>query len=388
MEFGLSPDEAKTLEEIHNFLEREVTLQVIEETLRLGSNYGGPEARKVVQKMGAKGWLCPTWPKEYGGLSRSELLRFMILDEMAYMGLPWIFVGINMAGPTILRFGTEEQRRQLLPPIARGEVEYALGYTEPQAGSDLASLEMRAEDKGDHFIVSGQKMFNTHCHIADNHWLAARTDPSAPKHKGISLMIVDLKSPGITVRPMTTMGGWQTNEVFYDDVLVPKKNLIGEMNRGFYYIMTALDFERMFPIGTYRRLFEDLVQYVRETTVDGIPLGKNCLVRQRMAEIATELEGARLLFYNLAFLLDKGQVPSYQASMEKLFATEMAQHLTNAGMQIMALLGQLAYGSKYAPLQGMMEHHYRSAIIDTVVAGTSEIQRNIIALRGLGLPAR
>ena len=388
MEFRFTPEEEKLASEVHDFLEKEVTPELLAETEALGAIYGGPEGRKIVQKMGARGWLCPTWAKEYGGLGTSEMIRFMIVDDMAYMGLPCIFVGANMAGPTILRHGSEEMKKEVLPPIARGEVEYALGYTEPQAGSDLASVEIRAEDKGDYFLLNGQKMFNTHCHVADYHWLAARTDSNAAKHRGISLMVVDLKSPGITIRPLITMAGWQTNEVFYDNVKVPKKNLVGDINRGFYYIMAALDFERMFAMGNYRRLFEELVTFVKETKVDGTTLGKNPIIRQKLAEIAIELEAASLLYYQLAYILDKGEVPNYQASMEKLVGTEVSQHLTNAGMQIMGLYGQLQRDSKWAPLHGKMEHRYRWSIIETVYAGTSEIQRNIIALRGLGLPAR
>ena len=388
MEFRFKPEEEKLLKEINDFLKKEVTPELEDEFYRIGAIYGGPEGRKVCKKMGAKGWLCPTWPKKYGGLETSEMVRFRIINDMIYMRLPAIFVGANMAGPTILRFGNDAMKDQFLPPIARGDVEYALGYTEPQAGSDLTSLEISAEDKGDHFLLNGQKMFNTHCHVADYHWLAARTDKTVAKHRGISLMIVDLKSPGITIRPMITMAGWQTNEVFYDNVKVPKVNLVGEMNNGIYYIMAALDFERMFPLGHYKRLFDDLVEYTKETVADGKPLSKNPIVRQKLAELSIELEAVFLFYYQLAFMLDKGTVPNYQTSAEKLFASEVAQRLTNCGMQILGLYGQLKKGSKWVPLQGRMESQYKWSIIETVYAGTSEVQRNIIAVRGLGLPSK
>lgn len=386
MRFKFTPEIEKLVQEVHDFLIKETTQELLAEFLELGGIYGGPESRKIGQKMGAKGWLCPTWPKEYGGLRTSEMVRFRIMDEMMYMGLPSVFVGATMAGPTILRHGSDEMKKQFLLPIARGKVEYALGYTEPQAGSDLASLEIRAEDKGDHFLLNGQKMFNTHCHVADYHWLAVRTATSVPKHRGISLMIVDLHSSGITIRPLITMAGWQTNEVFYDNVTVPKENLVGEVNRGFYYMMTALDFERMYPLGAFRRLFDDLVSYVKATTIDGKSLTANLIIRRKLAELAIEVEAAYLLYYQLAYLLDNGMPLNYQASMEKLFASELTQHMTNTGMQIMGLHGQLQRGSKWVPLQGKMEHHYRWSIIDTVYGGTSEVQRSVIALRGLGLP--
>jgi alkylation response protein AidB-like acyl-CoA dehydrogenase len=390
MEFRFTPEEEKLVKEVHDFLEREVTPQLVAECFELGFIYGGPEGRKVIPKMGASGWLCPTWLKEYGGLESSEMVRFKIVDDMAYMGVPFHLMGAHMAGPTILRYGSEANKKRFLPPIARGEVEYALGYTEPQAGSDLASIEMRAEVKGDHFLLNGQKMFNTNCHVAEYHWLAVRTnsDPNIPKHRGISLMIVDMKSPGITIRPMITMAGWRTNEVFYDNVKVPKENLVGELDRGFYYIMAALDFERMSPVGLYRRLFEELMEYTKETKINGKPLSKNPVIRQKLAEVAIELEAAQLLYYRLAYLLDRGEVTNYQASMQKVFITESGQHLTNIGMQIMGYYGQLEQDSKWAPLQGKMQYFYRDSIVGTIYGGTSEIQRNVIALRGLGLPAR
>jgi len=386
VEFGFTSEEEEIVKEAHELMERERTPELLAETLELGGIYGGTEGRKICQKMGARGWLCPAWPKEHGGLGTSEMVKLMLLDDIAYMGLPFLFGGASMAGPAILRHGSEELKKEFLPHIARGEVEFALGYTEPQARSDLAALEMRAEDKGDYFLVNGQKMFNTHCHVADYHYLAVRTDPDAPKHCGISMMVVDLKSPGITIRPLITMAGWRTNEVFYDDVEVPKKNLVGELNRGFRYIMTALDFERIITIGMFRRLFEELVEYAKETKVDGKALGKNPVVRQKLAEIAIELEAARLLYYQLGYILDRGEPANYQSSMEKLFACEVAQRLVNAGMQIMGSYGQLQQDSKRAPLQGEMEFQYRWSFLHTIAGGTSEIQRNIIALRGLGLP--
>lgn len=386
MEFRFTSEEEKLTKEVHEFMERERTPELLAETLELGAIYGGPEGRKICQKMGARGWLCPAWPREHGGLGTSEMIKLMILDDMAYMGLPFLFGGASMAGPAILRHGSEELKKEFLPRIAQGEVEFALGYTEPQAGSDLAALELRAEDKGDYFLLNGQKMFNTHCHVADYHYLAVRTDPDAPKHRGISMMVVDLDSPGITIRPLTTMASWRTNEVFYDDVEVPKRNLVGELNRGFRYVMTALDFERMVTIGMFRRLFDELVDYAKETKVDGKALGKNPLVRQKLAEMAIELEAARLLYYNLGYVLDRGEAATFHSSMEKLFACEVAQRVVRVGMQMVGAYGQLQQDSKWAPLQGELEFQYRWSFLHTIAGGTSEIQRNIIALRGLGLP--
>lgn len=200
------------------------------------------------------------------------------------------------------------------------------------------------------------------------------------------MMAVDLKTSGITIRPLITMADWRTNEVFYDDVRVPKENLVGEKNRGFYYIMAALDFERMIALGFYQRLFDQLVRYVKETKRDGKPLSHDPLVRQKLAELAIEFEVNRLLYYQLPYMLDRGEVPNYQSSMQKIFATELEQRLTEVGMEITGLYGQLREGSKWARLNGKIEHFCRWSVVETIYAGTSEILRNIIATRGLGLP--
>ena len=386
MDFGFKKEEEDLISEVRAFIKKEATPEMLAETRQLGQIYGGPEGRKFIQKFAAKGWLTPNWPKEFGGMGASEMVTYIIRDEMAYARVPSAFVAAHMAGPTILRVGNEELKKEYLPRIARGEVEFALGYTEPQAGSDLVALKIRAEDKGDFFLINGQKTFNTHCHVADYHWLAARTDFDVPKHKGVSMIIVDLKSPGITIRPLITMAGWRTNEVYYDDVVVPKKNLVGEKNKGFYYLMAALDFERMVPPGLYWRLFDEIVQYAKETVVDGKRLSQKPLIRQKLSQMTVELEVTRLLYYQLAHMLDKGTIPNYQSSMEKMFATEVAQRVANTGMEVMGLCGQLKEGSRWAPLAGRVEHFYRWSVVETVYAGTSEIQRNIIALRGLGLP--
>lgn len=349
MDFGFNKEDEEIIKQVRDLIRKEVTWEVVTETEDLGHSYGGPKARKFIEKLGANGWLTPSWPEEYGGLGSTEMLTYMIRDEMAYAGLPLWFVGAYNAGPMILRDGSEEMKREFLPRIARGEIEFALGYTEPQAGSDLASLTIRAEDKGDYFLVNGQKTFNTHAHIADYHWLGARTEFEGPKHKGISIMIVDLKSPGITVRPLISMAGWRTNEVYYDNVTVPKKNLMGEKNKGFYYIMGALDFERMFPPSAYRRLFEEIVAYARKTIINGRPLSKDPLIRQELAERTIELEVAKLLYYQLAYMLDQERIPNYQSSMEKIFATEVSQRICNTGMEVLGLYGQLKKDDPRAP---------------------------------------
>lgn len=388
MEFDFSSSEKKVIEDVRRFIQSESTPALVEETHRLGHIYGGREGRKFIRKFAANGWLTPNWPEAYGGLGTSAVLNAAIRAEMALASVPVVFVAAHMAGPTIMHFAGDEMKTEWLMPISRGEVEFALGYTEPQAGSDLSALDIRAVDQGDHFILNGQKSFNTAAHVADYHWLATLTDPEAKRYHGMSMMIVDLKSEGIDIRPMQTMAGWQTNEVFYNDVKVPQKNLVGDMNAGFLYLMMALDFERMYPLAAFEAVFDSIVSYAKETTVNGKPLSKDPLVRQKLAQLKIELEVDRLLYYRLAHMIDCGQTPNYQASMQKVFATETAQKITNAGMDILGHHGQLKTGSRHAAMSGMMEWYYRTSVVETIYAGTSEIQRNIIALRGLKLPSK
>ena len=383
MDFGFSKEEEAFRQVVRDFLKKEVTPEIIKEG---ESGIGwGPHTWGLVRKLGARGWLTPTWPKEYGGLGLPSIYRFIIHEELDYAeALPHeaLTVGAGVAGPTIMLYGSEEQKRDYLPRIARGEIEFALGYTEPQAGSDLASLQIKAEERGDHYVFNGQKVFNTRCHFSQYHWIAVRTDPNVVKHRGISLFIVDLSSPGITLRPLWGIDGTRTNEVFYDNVIVPKKNLVGEKNRGFYYTVTALEFERVLSVGRVKKIFEELVDYVNKTP----SLRENDLVRQKIAQIATEIEVAKLFVYRLAWLQAKRTVANYEAAASKLFSSELSQRMAATGMEIMGLLGLLQGDSNRAPMHGKMEYLVRETLLNTIAGGTSEVMRNIIATRGLDLP--
>jgi alkylation response protein AidB-like acyl-CoA dehydrogenase len=383
MDFGFSKEEEAFRQELREFASKEVTPEVMEEA---ESGLGwGPHAWEFVRKLGSKGYLTPTWPKEYGGLGLPPIYRFIVHEELDYTGaLPpeALVVGAGVAGPTIMLYGSDEQKREYLPRIAKGEIEFALGYTEPQAGSDLANLEIRADEKDDGFILNGQKVFNTRCHFAQYHWIAVRTDANGPKHRGISLMIVDLSSPGISLRPLWGVDGIRTNEVFYDNVLVPKKNLVGEKNRGFYYTVTALEFERVLTVGGLKRTFETLVDYVKQ-----VPhLRANPVVRQKISQIAAEIEIGRIFSYRLAWLQTKRVVASYEASASKLFSSELSQRLASTGMEILGLRGLIQRGSSLAPVEGKIEYLCRETLLNTIAGGTSEVMRNIIATRGLELP--
>ncbi|MFC1822380.1 acyl-CoA dehydrogenase family protein [Thermodesulfobacteriota bacterium] len=382
MDFRFSPEEEKFRAEVRHFLNTEVTEEMVNEVER-GTEVGiGPHTWELMRRLGKRRWLAPALPKEYGGMGATRWQQFILSDEMSYRrAYPLHMMGVGIVAPTLFQYGSDEQKQEYLPQIARGEIEFALGYTEPEAGSDLASLRIEAERKGDFYIVNGQKVFNTGCHFSQYVWLAVRTDQEAPKHKGISLLIVDMKTPGITLRPLLVVDGERTNEVFYDDVKVPRGNLVGEENRGFYYILTALAYERIFPIGELRRTFEEFVDYVKEEV-----LGKDSLVQQKVAQLATELQALCLLAYRVTWLVQKNTIPHWEAPMVKLYLTEFMRRFSDTATDIMGPFGQLQSGSRWVPLKGRLERLYRHAARRNITAGTSEIQRNIIATRGLKLP--
>ena len=381
MDFKFSIEEEKFRQEVRDFFIRheEVAAGAMKEW-ESGEGFG-PNCWEILGEIGRKGWLCPTWPKEYGGLELSYMYRYIVMEQMHYFTNIYSTVGAGMAGPIILEHGSEEQKREFLLPIARGEIEFALGYTEPQAGSDLAALGINAEDKGDYFLINGSKLFNTRTHYSQYHWLGARTAATKPKYKGISLFIVDLKTPGITISPIWTVGGTRTNEVFYDNVKVPKEALVGEVNRGFYYILEALDYERISTVAGLERDFQEIIEYVKDRGKN-----KDPLVRQKLANLAIEIESAKLFALRVAWMLDKGQVPNYEAAMLKMQVSEIEQRLVNTAMQIFGLYGQIQRGSKWSQLNGKFERIYRDSLESLITRGTSEIMRNIIAQRGLGLP--
>jgi len=383
VDFCFSKEEEAFRQEVRDFLNQEVTPELREEA-ETGAGWG-PQIWAFVRKLGAKGWLTPTWPREYGGLALPPIYRFIIHEELNYRGaLPneALVVGAGVAGPTIIMYGSEEQKKEYLPRIAKGEIEFALGYTEPQAGSDLASLQLRAEEKDDHYLLNGQKVYNTRCHYSHYHWLAVRTDANVAKHRGISLMIVDLKSPGITISPLWTVEGMRTNEVFYDNVKVPKENLVGEKNKGFLYTVTALEFERVLSVGGLKKTLDQLIDYVKSEP----SLRKNAEVRQKISQIALEIEIARLFSYRLAWLQTRRTVANYEAAASKLFTSELSQRIASAGMHILGLRGLLRSDVKGAPIDGRIEYLCRETLLNTIAGGTSEVMRNIVATRGLEMP--
>jgi alkylation response protein AidB-like acyl-CoA dehydrogenase len=337
-----------------------------------------------------KGWYTISWPKEYGGREYSYVEQAIFDERTSYYRAPIVdVIAVGMVAPTILRVGSEEQKKKWIPKIAAGEIVMWLGYSEPNAGSDLAGIQTTAIQDGDEYIINGQKVWSSGAHLSDYAWLIVRTDPEAPKHRGASFFLVDMKSPGITIRPLKTiLGNYHYNEVFFDNVRVPAENLVGEKNRGFYHLMTALDFERVIlvGIGGFKRVFEELVDYVKQAKCDGVPLGNKQSVRLKLARIATEIEAGYMLVWRTAEMLDKGLSPSVESSALKLVATELSRKMAEVAMDIFGPYGLIDEETPFTPFRGLTPCAYLDCISATLGAGTSEIQRNIIATRGLGLP--
>jgi alkylation response protein AidB-like acyl-CoA dehydrogenase len=383
MDLELSPEEKAYQQELRELLQREVTEEVVAETISMKGL--GPHSFKLLRKLGEKGLLAPSWPVQYGGLGLSHVTQAIMGNELGYCHGPYPLNGL-VIGNTLLQVGSDSQKEYYLPKIAKGEIEFALGYTEPQSGSDLASIEIRAVESGNKFIINGQKIYNSEAHCAQYHWLAARTDTSVPKHKGLSLFIVDLASPGITIRPLITMAGLRTNEVFYDDVRVPKENLVGEKNKGWDSMMMALTRERAVSIGEDHRWFDELVKYVLQSIKDNHARFQETQILEKLAQLAMEIHIGYLLIYRASSLVDDGIPLRYESSMAKTFVRELRQRLFITAMEILGPYGQIRQGSKWAMLDGQILRGYLYMTQGTIVAGTSEIQRNIMAIRGLGLP--
>jgi alkylation response protein AidB-like acyl-CoA dehydrogenase len=381
-----TPEQAKFRQEVRDFLDKEVTAELRREAET--NFFIPPGVIEFMRTLGAKGWLMPEWPKEYGGAGLSSAEKSILTEEAAAYGIR-LGSPTDIVGPIVMRYGTEEQKKEWLPKIASGEAVFAIGYTEPNAGTDLAALEMRAVPDGDDYIVNGQKIFSTGAYQSTHHLLAVRTNVDVPKHRGISLLIADLRTPGITISPQWTIADERTDAVFYDDVRVPKKNRLGEENAGWLIIADALTVER--EVVSYghvdaRVVVDKLIQYAKETKHNGKPLTEDPLVRQTLAQLAIEANIFRLFTHRLNWLLTKGTLSDWAAAMVKIWSAELTQRAANAGMQIMGLYGQLEPDSKWAPLEGYIELVYRFSVVMSFGGGSNELMRSLMAIKGMGLP--
>ncbi len=390
MDFDFTAEEKAFVEEVEYFLDQYDTPEVMDVTREnMAQLVDTPARRAFMTKIAERGWLGMTWPKEYGGSEKSGIYEYLLNECLARRGAPQIGKGVGIVGKTIIRHGSEQLKREFLPKILRNEIQFAIGYTELQAGSDAAAMALRAERDGDGWRLNGQKIFTTSAHFADWYWVGARTDPNAPKHHGISLFLVRMDDPGLTVQPIWTIGDERTNLVFFDNVWVSNDYLVGEVNKGFQYISEALDLERftMFAFSPIQQRLEELVDYVRAEEREGRPLREDPIVRQQIAQLVTQTDVARVL--GLRFVdrsLKSSSPPTTEASAYKLYATELSKRLANAALDIAGPAAQLRIRTEGAPMRGRPELTYRYTVIDTIGGGTSEVQKNILARRKLGLP--
>ena len=387
MDFSWSEEQNGFREEVRSFI-REHWSEGAQMREGLERN---ERVREYQRQLADAGWLTMAWPKEYGGGGASYIEQMIFAEESTLAHAPTGGQGADRLGPSLILFGTEEQRQEHLPRIARAETTWCQGYSEPGAGSDLASLQTRAVRDGDDYVINGQKIWTSGAHHADWIHVLTRTDPEAPKHRGISYFMMRMDTPGISLRPimqMTDEAGF--NETFFEDARVPASNMIGEENRGWYVSATALDFERS---GINRMaeavpVSDRLLAHAKQPDSAGVGrrVVDTAVNRQHLADTAIELNVARLLGYRVSWMQSMALVPNHESSISKLFGTELQQRNARRGINMLGLGGQLRPGQPQAPLNGELCHVYMSTVSRTIAAGTSEVQRNIIATRGLGLP--
>ena len=384
MDFRLTPEQEAFRREVEEFLARELPAERRE--IREDGWITG-FSREFSRKLGARGWIGLTWPRRYGGQERSPLDRLVLTETLLRAGAPvaahWL--GDRQVGPALLAHGSEAQKAFFLPRIARGEIVFCVGMSEPAAGSDLAATSTLAVEDDEGFVIQGQKVWTSFAHQAEYCYLVARTNPEAPKHRGLSEFVIDMRTPGITVRPLLDMvGEHHFNEVFFDEVRVPRTALVGVKDRGWQQIVAQLDFERggIERVISNYPLLQDAVAWARAAGVTRDPR-----VRDRLARLHIELHAARLLVYRTAWRLSRGERPTWETALTKRIGTELEQEIAEAVLGLFGPAGLLMPGAPGAPLGGRAARAALYAPAYTIQGGTANILRNIIAIRGLGLPA-
>ena len=389
MDFSFTKEQEALRQEVRSFLESEIKQGLWKPTCDAWIMAYDPAFTKRVAE---KHLIGITWPQDYGGRGLTFLDRLIVTEEMLRYGAPaachWF--ADRQIGGALVHYGTEEQKAAHLPIILRGEAFVGLGMSEPESGSDLASLKTRAVETDDGFVIDGQKVWTSGGHVMNYMYLVARTDPNVPKHKGISEFFIDARTPGVTVRPIVDMtGSIHFNEVFFDSVHVPKSALIGRQNNGWYQIVNQLDYERsgMERLMANYVLFEQLLKYVKETLRNGRPLAEDPLVRDKIAQLKIDYEVGRLHMYKVAMVMDGGRAPNVESCMSKAFSTSFEQRLSNVAFNIAGLYGLLNPESRLSAMEGMAYHSYLSSKGYSLQGGTTEVLKGIIAGRGLGLPS-
>jgi len=394
MDFRLTAEQEALKREFEEFFAREESRAPKEWSGGLFAIFESDENwayhRSVAERLAEKGWLSLPWPKEYGGKEHSYIEQLIFNEVRAYHRVPGVDMwGPQIVAPSILEHGSEELKKKWLPRIARGEINWCQGWSEPNAGSDLASLTTRAVEDGDDFVINGQKIWTTGAHRADHIFFLARTDQNVPKHKGITYFVSEVDKPGITIRPLLYMHKKREyNEVFFDNFRVPKKNVVGQVNQGWYVTMAGINFERSM-IGTVaglKRDLEEFVEFSKKTVHRGQPMAKATLIRQKLAELAIELEVTKQWAYYVAWLQSKGQNVPAESSAAKWFSSELAVRFGNIAIEMMGLYGALKEGSKWARFKGKYEDMCQYTLGITIAGGTTETMKNIIAWMGLKLP--
>lgn len=389
MEFQFSTEDATFQSDLQQFISAEYVPE-----WELGERGTGEDnwerTLDVRRKLADRGWLTMHWPQEYGGQKASPVRTAIFNEAMTYHRAPGRDnFGVRMMGATLMIHGTDQQKAEHLPPVAKGEVQWCQGYSEPESGSDLASLSTRAVRDGDEYVINGAKIWTTLAHRSDWIMCLARTDPEAPRHRGISFILVDMKTPGVEVRPVVNMAGaHEFNQVIFDNVRVPSSNVVGEENRGWYVAVTLLDFERsgIDYSAIARRLLDDTREYAGRVSRNGIKVTQQSWVRNLLADRYVECEVARLMAYNVAWMQGEGLVPNKEASMSKAFGSETLHRAANSVLEVAGLEGALGRGEKRAPLNGRLPENWMISFSHKIAGGTSEVQRGIVAGRGLGLP--
>jgi alkylation response protein AidB-like acyl-CoA dehydrogenase len=391
MDFSFTPEQEAFRQEVRDFIKKELPPGF---EAGVGGHVESDEewqlARSMTKKLSQKGWLNIAWPKEYGG-QNNHMFSVILNEEMNYWCSPGLdFGGVGMLAPALMAHGNEEQKKEHLAKIAAGDVVWCQGWSEPEAGSDLPNLKTRAVEDGDDYVINGQKVWTSLAHHADWCFLLAKTDPEAqPKHRGITFFLVDFKTPGITVSPLVTMSKERSfSEVFYDNVRVPKKNVVGAINAGFKVAMTAAGFERsgIYRIALALRNVDRLIEWAKRPQPDGTVPAQSPVVRQKLADLYIRGRIARLLAYRVAWLQTQDEEPDWEASIARVFGSEFQQHAGHIGAELQGLYGMLMKDSKWVDPECNMALQSILGIGATIAAGTSEVQRNAIALRGLGLP--
>jgi len=387
MYIGLNEEQEALRRELRSYYDELLTPEIRDALHR--EKGCGPTHRQVIRRMGRDGWLGIGWPKEYGGQGRSQIEQFIFFDESMRCGAPVPMLTINTVGPTLYSNASDELKREFLPRITAGEILFCIGYTEPGAGTDLAALSTRADRDGDDYVINGQKIFTSVAGDADYIWLAARTDPEAAKHGGISMFVVDMKTPGIKVEPMDLLSSHDINTTFFDDVRVPARYLVGGENRGWKLITSQLNHERvtLCSSGMLEGTFDGVLRWARETKrADGTRVIDQEWVRTHLARVWSGIEFLRLSNWKVAWDATRGELKAQDASALKVYGTEFYMQAIRLMMEVVGPRAYLARESPEAVLHGQLENLYRSLVILTFGGGTNEVQRDLIGLFGLGLP--